>query len=58
MIGCTIYVTIDDEGNTVSKAKHKVDTQKQYISWTIKFLEKKYENIEMLKESKRKESGT
>ena len=51
-------VTIDDEGNNVSKPKYKVGTQKQYISGTIKFLEKKYKNKEMLKESKRNESGT
>ena len=51
-------VTIDDGGNTISKPKHKVGTQKQYIGGTIKFLEKKYKNIEMLKESKRNESGT
>ena len=25
------FLTIDDEGNTVSKPKHKVSTQKQYI---------------------------
>ena len=49
---------IDDEGNNMSKSKHKVGNQKQYISGTIKFLENKYENIEMLKESKRNESGT
>ena len=49
-------VTIDNKGNTVSKHKHKVSTQKQYISGTIKFLEKKYNNIEMSKESKRNES--
>ena len=51
-------VTIDDEGNNVSKPKYKVGTQKQYISGTIKFLEKKYKNIEILKESKRNESET
>ena len=51
-------VTIDCEGNTISNPKHKVGTQKQYIGGTITFLEKKYKNIEMLKEPKRNESGT
>ena len=50
-------VTIDCEGNTVSNPKHKMDTQKQYINGSIKFLEKKFKNIEILKESKRNESG-
>ena len=36
---------------------HKVGTQKQWIGGTIKYLEKKYTNIEMLKESKKNESG-
>ena len=49
-------VTIDNEGNNVSKPKLKVGTQKQYISGTIIFLKKKYKSIEMLKESKRNES--
>ena len=40
-------VTIYDEGNSVSKPKHKVATQKQYLSGTIKCLEKKFKNIEM-----------
>ena len=40
-------VTIYDEGNSVSKPKHKVGTQKQCLSGTIKCLEKKFKNIEM-----------
>ena len=51
-------VTINDEGNNLSKPKHKVSTQKQYISGTINYFEKKYKSIEILKESKRNESGT
>ena len=35
-----------------------MDTQKQYINGSIKFLEKKFKNIEMLKESNRNESVT
>ena len=46
----------DHSGNSFFGCKSP--TQKQYISGSIKFLEKKFKNIEMLKESKRNESGT
>ena len=39
-------VIIDDEGNSVSKPKHKVGTHKQYLSGTIKFLKKTFKNME------------
>ena len=46
-------VPIDDEANIVSKTKHKLSTQRQYLSETIKFLKKKFKSIEMIKETKR-----
>ena len=48
-------VAIDEEKNNVSKPNTQVGTMKQYISGKIKFLEKRYKNIEILKERKRSE---
>ena len=42
----------------MSNIKHKVGTQKQYLSWIITFLENIFKNIEMLKETKRNKSGS